>query len=113
MILTGATAHAVDEVVDLINEGFEHRTLIGGEKRQELAQRAATGLRVRTRKGHQPRLASFAVLAGFEDLLVDDGRGVQHLVHVAPPEMALLLVEKREQAAVASHFLAEQTDNFG
>ena len=76
MILTRTTAHAVDEVVDLINEGFEHRTLIGGEKRQELAQRAATGLRVRTGEGHEPRLAGFAVLAGFEDLLVDNGSGV-------------------------------------
>ena len=75
MILTRAPAYAVDEVVDLINKGFEHRTLISREKRQELAQCATTGLRVRTGEGHEPRLAGFAVLAGFEDLLVDDGRG--------------------------------------
>jgi hypothetical protein len=107
MILPRTTAHAVDEVVDLINKGLEHWPLISREKRQELAQRAATGLRLRTGKGHEPRLAGFAVLAGFKDLLVDDGCDTQHQVYIAPPEVALLLVEKREQAAVGRHFLAE------
>jgi hypothetical protein len=76
MILTGATAHPVDEVINLIDKSLEHRTLIVREKRQQLPQRAATGLGVSAGEGHEPALTGFAVLARFNDLLVDDGGGV-------------------------------------
>jgi len=101
VVLARAAAHAVQEVVDLVKEGGEERALVFGEKRDEAAETGVSRLGIRGSETRYPSLAIKAMAGGLIGKFLDGLRGIGNGFHLSAPELVLLLVEEREQAAVA------------